>query len=148
MSEDYRVTVSAGTLRDDAGADDAGADAGTYARPHAWTPGGVRVSAPFTGAHLLHLAVAGCVLNDLFREAAALGVPLAGAQVTAWGGFDPGTWASGGIAYAVRLDGPGQQDADRLLERVDAVAEIPRAVRQGTTVQRVSGPARPPGPPG
>ena len=31
---------------------------------------------------LLHLAVAGCVLNDLYREAAALGIELHGARVT------------------------------------------------------------------
>ncbi len=30
----------------------------------------------FTGGHLLHLAVAGCVYNDLFREAAARGITL------------------------------------------------------------------------
>jgi hypothetical protein len=36
----------------------------------------VTVRADFTGAHLLHLAVAGCVLNDLYREAAGLGVEL------------------------------------------------------------------------
>jgi hypothetical protein len=28
---------------------------------HRWTPGGVTVEAGFTGGHLLHLAVAGCV---------------------------------------------------------------------------------------
>lgn len=145
MAEDYPVTVAAGTLRDDAGAAD---DADVWARPHRWTPGGVHVSAGFTGAHLLHLAVAGCVLNDLFREAESLGIPLAGAEVTARGGFDPGTWASTGIAYAVRLDGPDPEDAARLLARVDEVAEIPRAVRQGAAVRRVSAPARPPGPRG
>lgn len=143
MTEDYPVTVAAGTLRDGAGPADR-----TFTRPHRWTPGGVRVSADFTGAHLLHLAVAGCVLNDLFREAAALGVPLAGAEVTTRGGFDPAAWASTGIAYAVRLDGPGPEDAERLLARVDAVAEIPRAVRQGAAVRRVSAPASPPGPRG
>jgi hypothetical protein len=29
--------------------------------PHVWTPGGVGVATDFTSAHLLHLAVAGCV---------------------------------------------------------------------------------------
>lgn len=144
MAEDYPVTVAAGTLRDE-GADDA---AGDFARPHRWTPGGVRVSAEFTGGHLLHLAVAGCVLNDLFREADHLGIALEGAEVTARGELDPVTWASSGIDYAVRLDGPGPGDAELLLARVDEVAEIPRAVRRGAAVRRVSGPARTSGPRG
>jgi hypothetical protein len=46
--------------------------------PHRWIPGGVTVEADFTGAHLLHLAAAGCLLNDVYREAAAL--------VSAWMG--------------------------------------------------------------
>lgn len=41
--------------------------------PHRWTLGGVTVEADFTGGHLFHLAAVGCVLNDLYREAAALG---------------------------------------------------------------------------
>jgi hypothetical protein len=45
--------------------------------PHRWTPGGVTVEADFTGAHLLHLAAAGCVLNDVYREA-ALGIGIDG----------------------------------------------------------------------
>jgi hypothetical protein len=71
--------------------------------PHRWTPGGVTVEADFTGRHLLHLAVAGCVLNDLYREAAALGIGLQGVRVTATGGFDPATWQSTGIDYSVEV---------------------------------------------
>ncbi|MFF7240169.1 hypothetical protein [Streptomyces collinus] len=41
--------------------------------PHRWTPGGVGVRSAFTGGHVLNLAVAGCVLNDLYREAGAAG---------------------------------------------------------------------------
>lgn len=165
MSDDYPATVAAGTLRTDApgspgssgspgisgspgspglpgaqGPSEPGAPAVDL--PHRWTPGGVRVATEFTGAHLLHLAVAGCVLNDLFREAAALGIELAGAEVTARGGFDPVSWSSTGVDYAVRLDARADAaDVDRLLAAVDAVAEIPRAVRQGVPVRRVSPPA-------
>jgi uncharacterized OsmC-like protein len=107
--------------------------------PHRWTPGGVTVEADFTGGHLLHLAAAGCVLNDLYREAAALGIGLQGVRVTAAGGFDPATWQSTGIDYSVEVssDAPADQLA-HLLEVVDQVAEIPRAIRAGTTVRRIS----------
>jgi len=52
-------------------------------------PEGVTVEADFTGGHLLHLATAGCILNDLYREAAKLGIQLVGVRVSAAGGFDP-----------------------------------------------------------
>jgi hypothetical protein len=96
------------------------------------------VEAEFTGGHLLHLAAVGCVLNDLYREAATLGIELAGARVTAAGGFDA-TWRSTGIGYLVEVssDAPAGQLA-HLLEVVDKVAEIPRAIRAGAAVRRVS----------
>src|SRR6478609_2658137 len=67
-------------------------------------------SRAFTGAHLLHLAAAGCVLNDVYREAERLGVPIDGVRVTASGGFDTDTWQSTGISYAVDIDSPAPTD--------------------------------------
>ena len=97
------------------------------------------MEADFTGAHLLHLAAAGCVLNDIYREAAALGVELAGVRVTAAGGFDTETWRSTGISYVVEVSSAALAgDLARLLEAVDEVAEIPRAIRAGATVRRVT----------
>lgn len=57
--------------------------------------------------------------------------------MTAAGDFDTTTWTSTGITYHVELDSPAP-DADlaTLLTRVDTVAEIPRALRAGTTVTR------------
>jgi uncharacterized OsmC-like protein len=103
------------------------------------TPGGVTVEADFTGAHLLHLAAAGCVLNDVYREAAALGTELTGVRVTAAGGFDAATWQSTGIGYSVDVssDVPADQ-LGHLLQVVDQVAEIPHAIRAGATVRRIS----------
>lgn len=131
MDNRFEVTVSAGTMMSDSGA--------ATRFLHRWTPGGVTVEAEFTGAHLLHLAAAGCVLNDLYREAAALGIELAGVRVIAAGGFDTATWQSTGIDYSVQVssDAPADQIA-HLLEVVDQVAEIPQAIRAGATVRRVS----------
>lgn len=74
----FDVVVGAGSFRS--------ADPAAVRFPHRWTPEGVTVEASFTGAHLLHLAAAGCVA--------------------------------------------------RLLDVVDGVAEIPRALRAGAPVQR------------
>ena len=42
-----------------------------------------------------------------------------------------------GIVYAVEVDAPcSQQELNDLLASVDAVAEIPKAIRAGTTVER------------
>ena len=94
------------------------------------------VSADFTGAHLLHLSVAACVLNDLYREADKRGVILDGVRVTASGGFSD-DWASTGITYRVDVDSPAEVAVvDELVALVDEIAEIPRAVRAGAGVQR------------
>ena len=104
---------------------------------HPWTAEGVTVETDFTGAHLLHLAAAGCVLNDIYREARELGIRVDGVRVTASGGFDTSTWASTGIIYRVDLHSPASaEEVARLLVRVDEVAEIPRAIRAGATVRR------------
>src|SRR5215831_6401610 len=120
MDNRFEVTVGAGTMMSASGA--------AVRFPHRWTPSGVTVEGDFTGGHLLHLAAAGCVLNDLYREAAALGIGLKGVRVSAAGGFDTGTWASTGIDYSVEVssDAPAGELA-HLLEVVDEVAEIPHA---------------------
>jgi uncharacterized OsmC-like protein len=107
--------------------------------PHRWTPGGVTVEADFTGGHLLHLAAAGCVLNDIYREAVALGLELNGFRVTAAGTFDTATWRSAGIDYTVELSSDASADElARLLANVDDVAEIPQAIRAGASVLRTN----------
>jgi len=128
---EFDVVVSSGTLRSSA------PDAVRF--PHRWTAEGVTVQAPFTGAHLLHLAAAGCVLNDVYREAETLGVPVDGVRVIATGAFDTGTWQSTGIEYAVEIDSSASADRiDELCTVVDSVAEIPKAIRAGAPVHRVS----------
>jgi hypothetical protein len=125
----YEVVVSAGDLRPAGGVG--------VVMPHRWTTGGVVVEADFTGAHLYHLAAAGCVLNDLYREAERLGIALDGARVRATGGFDAITWSSTGVEYEVELaSDAGEEAIEGLLRVVDDVAEIPKALRSGATVAR------------
>lgn len=127
--EDFAAVVSAGSLRPGPGIG--------VAMLHRWTEEGVVVEAPFAGAHLYHLAAAGCVLNDLYREAAELGLVIEGVRVRAAGTFDAATWASEGVIYEVEVMSDGSDaDIDRLLLRVDKVAEIPKALRYATSVVR------------
>jgi uncharacterized OsmC-like protein len=128
MADRYVAVVAAGSLRS---TDDA-----AVGFPHRWTDAGVTVEVDFTGAHLLHLAAAGCVLNDVYREAAALGLVIDGVRIAATGDFD-GEWSSTGIRYAIEIDSAeSAADLTRLVELVDEVAEIPRALRAGASVRR------------
>jgi uncharacterized OsmC-like protein len=105
--------------------------------PHRWSTEGAVVEADFTGAHLYLLAAAGCVLNDVYREAERLELRIDGARVRAAGGFDPVTWASTGIDYVVDVaSDTSDEETERLVSLVDEVAEIPKALRSGTTVTR------------
>lgn len=125
----YSVVVGAGSLG-------SRADSARFF-DHQWTAAGVSVHAEFTGAHLLHLAAAGCILNDTYREAVALDLELRGVRVSAEGDFERNTWRSTGITYAIELDTDASEDeVAELLRRVDEVAEIPKTLRQGAEVQR------------
>jgi len=106
----------------------------------------------FNGGELLHLAVAGCVSNDLFREARALGLRLTRVAITAGGEFTGNPPASGGISYSVEVWGDAPVAVLReLVARVDAIAEIPNSLRRGTDVRisesRVHGTDDPPASP-
>jgi hypothetical protein len=121
--------LTAGTMRAD--------PANGWLVPHRWTDAGVVIQTVPNGAGVLHVAVALCVLNDIFREAIDLDVGVAGVKVSARGEFDEETWQSQGVTYAVEVDSPADADAvAALLAHVDAVAEVPRALRAGMTVER------------
>lgn len=86
------------------------------------------MEAEFTAGHLPHLAAAGCVLNDIYREGGRPGIAQEGVRVTAAGGFDSDSWESTGISYSVRVSSPAPvQQLARLLAIVDDVTAIPRA---------------------
>ncbi|MBM0229897.1 MULTISPECIES: OsmC family protein [Micromonospora] len=90
----------------------------------------------FNGGQLLHLAVAGCVSNDLFREARAAGIVLHRVEVTVHGDFDGDPPTSTGISYDVLVDGDAPPARLReLVDRVDTIAEIPNSLRRGTDVR-------------
>jgi OsmC-like protein len=130
--DDFPVVLTAGSLRAD--------PANGWLVPHAWTDAGVVIEAPPNGAGVLHVAVALCVLNDTFREGRDRGLDLSGVRVSARGEFDDRTWQSTGVTYALEVDSrAGDDEVAALVARVDEVAEVPRALRAGMTVQRADG---------
>lgn len=90
----------------------------------------------FNGGELLYLAIAGCVSNDLFREARVLGIPIDRVRVLVRGDFSGDPAVSTDVVYDVELEGDATPDELRaLIERVDAIAEIPNSLRRGTVVR-------------
>jgi uncharacterized OsmC-like protein len=90
----------------------------------------------FNGGELLHLAVAGCVSNDLFREASRRGIDLIRVVVTADGGYGGDPTVSTGISYSVEIEGrAAEEDLWSLVRHVDEIAEIPNSLRNGTPVK-------------
>ncbi len=90
----------------------------------------------FNGGQLLYLAIAGCVSNDLFREARAEGLDLQLVRVVVRGDFTGDPAVSTAVEYDVELSGGAPEAALReLAARVDAIAEIPNSLRAGTSVE-------------
>ena len=90
----------------------------------------------FNGGQLLNLAVAGCVSNDLFREAAKRGIRLDRVRVVADSDYSGNPAISTPIEYQIELAGDASHEmlAD-LVAYVDEIAEIPNSIRRGTEVR-------------
>jgi putative redox protein len=92
----------------------------------------------FNGGQLLYLAVAGCISNDLFRDARAAGIELSSVGVKVLGDFAGEPAVSDEILYEVEVAGDAPEDQlQALVERIDEIAEIPNSLRQGTRVRLV-----------
>ena len=90
----------------------------------------------FNGGQLLYLAIAGCVSNDLFREARADGIALDRVRVVVDGDFQGDPPVSTDVTYAVEVAGDASTEAlERLVAKVDAIAEIPNSLRAATAVR-------------
>jgi len=90
----------------------------------------------FNGGQLLYLAIAGCVSNDLFREARADGIALDRVRVVVDGDFQGDPPVSTDVTYAVEVAGDALTEAlQRLVAKVDAIAEIPNSLRAATAVR-------------
>jgi organic hydroperoxide reductase OsmC/OhrA len=90
------------------------------------------------GGEFLMLALATCYCNDLYREAARLGIPIEGATVEATADFPGVGLAAANIRYrAVVTSSAGADAVARLLRETDAVAEVHNTLRCGVAVELV-----------
>jgi organic hydroperoxide reductase OsmC/OhrA len=87
------------------------------------------------GGELLMLALATCYGNDLYREAARLGIELRAIEVIAEADFEGVGIAATNIRYRAKVDSAAaSQQIERLLRETDAVAEIHNTIRSGAAV--------------
>jgi len=89
----------------------------------------------FNGGQLLYLSIAACWSNDLYREAATMGIELDGVEITVDGDFPARGSGSTPISVevVVRSSAPEARVRD-LIAEVERVAEIPRAIRDATAI--------------
>jgi uncharacterized OsmC-like protein len=130
MSEAYRVrlrTVGEGpTALGEAGRLTLVTD-----RPTAAGGGGLG----FNGGQLLYMSIAACWSNDLYREAATMGIELDGVEITVDGDFPARGSGSTPITVDVVVRSAAPEERIReLLAEVERVAEIPRAIREGPPI--------------
>jgi len=130
MSEAYRVR-----LRTVGDGPTALGEAGPFSlvtdRPTAAGGGGLG----FNGGQLLYLSIAACWSNDLYREAATMGIELDGVEITVDGDFPARGSGSTPISVEIVVRSSAPEARVRaLIAEVERVAEIPRAIRDATAI--------------
>ena len=97
------------------------------------------VGSGVNGGEFLLLALATCYCNDLYREAARLGLQLDGVEVEATAKFEDIGLAARDVRYRAWINSPEPASAiEALLETTDAVAEVHNTLRAGVPVTRVA----------
>lgn len=92
------------------------------------------------GGEFLMLALATCFCNDLYREAAGLGIHLESVEVEASADFPGVGLAATNITYRAKVDSSASdEEVAELLRVTDAVAEVHNTVRSGVPVTLVRG---------
>ena len=131
MSEAYRVRLR--TVDDGPTAlGEAGPFTLVTDRPTAAGGGGLG----FNGGQLLYLSIAACWSNDLYREAATMGIELDSVEITVDGDFPARGSGSTPISVEVVVRSSAPEDRVReLIREVERVAEIPRAIHDATPIQ-------------
>ncbi len=115
--------------------DAAGVEPGVLVFKHHLTDRAQVTIETLSGGHLLHLAVAGCLFNDILREAGKRGVTLTELQITAEGGFAGEPLCSTGVSYSVAIAGEAP-DAELhiLVAACQQASAVAQSLRRGTAV--------------
>ena len=87
------------------------------------------------GGELLFLALATCYCNDIYREAARIGIQVVHVEVTVEGDFGGEGEAARNVTYAATVSAHAKEsDIKGLMKDTDRVAEIQNTLRAGTPI--------------
>jgi uncharacterized OsmC-like protein len=90
------------------------------------------------GGEFLMLALATCYCNDVYREAARLGIAVAGVEVEASAEFAGIGLAATNVSYRARVESAAPPDQIvQLLRETDAVADVHNTLRSPIAVTLV-----------
>ena len=90
----------------------------------------------FNGGQLLYLSIAACWSNDLYREAATMGIELNAVEIMVDGDFPSRGSGSTPIKIDVVVRSAAPEGRVReLIAEVERIAEIPRAIRDATAIE-------------
>ncbi|WP_415855186.1 OsmC family protein [Sinomonas sp. G460-2] len=129
---DYAASISTAVLGE--GLVPAGT-ADLLIRHHKTGAARIAMSLP-TGAHVLHLAAAACLFNDLHTAATLAGLSLGPVAVRADGGFDETMTASTGIRLEVDISGDADPEELRtLVLETFEVSTVACVLRRSTSVE-------------
>jgi len=88
-----------------------------------------------SGGEVLFLAIATCYCNDLYREGRKLGIKVDGVEIDVDGEFgDPGDPAWDVKCRIKVIAQASEDEIHRLVEHTDSIAEIPKSIRNGTSI--------------
>ena len=91
------------------------------------------------GGEFLMLALATCFCNDVYREAARLGIHVDAVEVEATADFEGVGLAAKNVCYRARIASPAPRDQlEALLRHTDSVAEVQNTIRAGVDVGLVA----------
>ena len=91
------------------------------------------------GGEFLMLALATCYCNDLYREAARLGIPIEHVEVEAIADFPGIGLAATNIRYRAQVSSSADAATiTDLLRQTDAVAEVHNTIRAGAKVDFIA----------
>ena len=89
-----------------------------------------------SGGHLLHLAVAGCLFNDILREAGQRGITITELQIMADGDFGGDPLLSTGVHYGVTIAGDAPDaELHSLVADCQEASAVAGSLRRGTPVE-------------
>jgi uncharacterized OsmC-like protein len=89
----------------------------------------------FSGGEMLFLAIGGCYVNDLYREAAKRNVEVKSVQVSVEGDWGGEPVRAQDVSFSVKVEASAtKEEISDLIKHTDNVAEIPNSLRFGTQV--------------